>query len=131
MPWAEGRNCAVPAVAGRFWVQTSGAEHSVVTLDVSNPGHPREVARLTLQPDQVPHWIALEPAGRRFVITGYRELAPWVLLAKLNRATGALEIDTTFKAAGAAQPGVYFGSNQWPHGLTGPAVPHGAVFARP
>lgn len=130
-PWIEGRNCAVPVVAGRFWLQTSGAEHSVVSLDISNPGRPREVARLTLQPDQVPHWIALEPSGDRLVITGYRELAPWVLLAKLNRSTGSLEIDTTFKPRGKEQPGVFFGHDQWPHGVTGPAVPHGAVFARP
>jgi hypothetical protein len=65
------------------------------------------------------------------VITGYRELAPWVLLANLDRATGALEIDTTFKAPGAKRAGVYFGRERWPHGATGPAVPHGAVFARP
>lgn len=130
-PWTEGRNCAVPVVAGRFWLQTSGAEHSVVSLDISNPGRPREVSRLTLQPDQVPHWIALEPFGPRLVITGYGELATWVMLADLDRTTGALEIDTTFKAPGAEQAGVNFGRDQWPHGATGPALPHGAVFARP
>jgi hypothetical protein len=130
-PWTEGRYCAVPVVAGRFWLQPSGTEHSVLSLDISNPSRPREVGRLTLQPEQVPHWIALEPSGYRLVITGYRELAPWVLLANLDRATGALEVDTTFKAPGAAQAGVYFGRGQWPHGPTGPAVPHGAVFARP
>jgi hypothetical protein len=106
-------------------------EHSVVSLDISDPAHPREVGRLILRPDQVPHWIALEPSGRRLVITGYRELGPWVLLADLDLATGALELDTTFKAPGAAQPGVYFGRDEWPHGRTGPALPHGAVFARP
>jgi hypothetical protein len=130
-PWTEGQNCAVPVVAGRFWLQTSGAEHSVLSLDISNAGRPREVSRLTLPPDQVPHWIALEPFGHRLVITGYRELAAWVLLAHLDRATGALEIDTTFKAPGAQRAGVYFGRDRWPHGATGPAVPHGAVFARP
>jgi hypothetical protein len=103
----------------------------VVTLDVSDPSHPREVGRLTLQPDQVPHWLALEPSGGRLVITGYRELQPWVLLADFDRETGGLGLDTTFKASGATQSGVYFGRDQWPHGTTGPAVPHGAVFARP
>ena len=131
MPWAEGAYCAVPVVAGRFWLQPSGPEHAVVSLDVSNPGHPREVARLTFQPDQVPHWLALEPSGRRLVITGYRDLAPWVLLADFNPTTGALTLDTTTKAPGATQPGVFFGRDEWPHGRTGPAVPHGAVFARP
>ena len=131
MPWAEGRNCAVPVVAGRFWLQTSGVEHAIVSLDLSDPDHPREVARLNLEPDQVPHWIALEPSGHRLVITGYRELASWVLLADLDRATGALTLDTTFKAPGSTQPGVYFARDEWPHGRTGAAVPHGAVFARP
>ena len=131
-PWSEGRNfCAVPVVAGRFWLQPSGPEHSVLSLDISNPGRPREVSRLTLQPDQVPHWIAIEPSGDRLVITGYKDLAPWVLLATLDRATGALEVDTMFKAVGAKHAGVYFGRERWPHGATGAAVPHGAVFARP
>jgi hypothetical protein len=131
MRWTEGRNCAVPLVAGPFWLQTNGAEHSVVSLDISNSGRPREVARLILRPDQVPHWIALEPSGDRLVITGYREFAPWVLLADLDRVIGGVSIDTTFKAPEAQQAGVYFGRDQWPHGATGPAVPHGAVFARP
>jgi hypothetical protein len=131
LPFTDGRFCAVPVVAGHFWLQTNGGEHSVVSLEISDPSRPREIARLTLGPDQVPHWIALEPSGHRLVITGYRELAPWVLLADLNQATGSLELDTTFKAPGAQHVGVYFGRDQWPHGRTGPAIPHGAVFARP
>jgi hypothetical protein len=131
MPWSEGQHCAVPVVAGRFWLQPSGPEHSIVSLDVSDPARPREPARLTLPPDQIPHWLGLEPSGHRLAITGYRALAPWVLLAHLDRVTGALSLDTTFKAPGAAQPGVYLGRDEWPHGRTGPAVPHGVVFDRP
>jgi hypothetical protein len=130
-PVAEGRFCAVPAVTGHYWLQTTGVEHSVVTLDVTDPSHPREVGRLVLGSDQVPHWIALEPSGNRLVITGYRDLATWVLLADLDRATGRLTLDTTFKVPGAARAGVFFGRAQWPHGATGAALPHGAVFARP
>jgi hypothetical protein len=130
-PWSEGRNCAVPVVSGHFWLQTNGVEHAVVTLDVSDSKRPREVARLALDTNEVPHWVALEPSGDRLVLTGYRDLAPWVLLADFDRSTGQLELDTTFKARHAQRPGVYFGRDQWPHGATGPAVPHGAVFARP
>jgi hypothetical protein len=130
-PWADGRNCAVPVVAGRFWLQTTGVEHAVVSLDVSDPSHPREVGRLVLGPDQVPHWIGLEPSGDRLVITGYRDLATWVLLADLDRGTGRLTLDTTFKAPGAMRAGVDFGRARWPHGATGAALPHGAVFALP
>jgi hypothetical protein len=124
-PWREStqkRLCAVPAVAGRFWIQTSGFEHAIITLDVSNPKQPREVSRLTLDPDEVPHWIALEPGGDRAVITGYEALESRVLLAHLDRATGRLSRD------GAP---LDFARDEWPHGPSGRAIPHGAVFSRP
>lgn len=131
MPWQEPPYCAVPVVAGHFWLQTSGPEHAVLSLDISDPSRPREFSRLTLRPDEIPHWIALEPKGDRLVITGYRELESRVLLAQLNRTTGALRLDTTFKTPGAERPGVDFGRERWPHGPTGRAIPHGAVFSRP
>lgn len=126
----QGRFCAVPVVAGPFWIQTSGTEHSVLSLDVSDPGQPREVGRLTLQPDEIPHWIALEPDGERLVITGYGELGSRVLMARLDRTSGELSLDTTFTTPGAERPGVDFGREAWPHGPTGRAIPHGAVFSR-
>jgi hypothetical protein len=120
----------VPAVAGRFWLQTSGPDHAVIGLDVSDPSRPREVSRLTLAPTEVPHWIALEPDGDRLVITGYESLETRVLLARVDRRTGALQLDKTFTTPGSTRPGVDFGRIVWPHGATGPAIPHGAVFSR-
>jgi len=130
-PWQEPPFCAVPVVVRHFWLQPSGPEHAVLSLDVSDPGRPREVSRLTLRPDEIPHWIALEPSGDRVVITGYRALESRVLLAQLERTTGALRLDTTFRTPGAERPGVDFGRERWPHGPTGRAIPHGAVFSRP
>ena len=130
-PWQKPPYCAVPVVAGNFWLQTSNPDHSVVSLDISDPRRPQEVSRLTLEPNQIPHWIALEPTGDRLVITGYRELESRVLLAKLDRRTGALRLDSTFKPRGGEKPGVDFGRARWPHGETGRAIPHGAVFSRP
>jgi hypothetical protein len=130
-PWQAPPYCAVPVVAGHFWLQTSGPEHAVISLDISDPGHPREVGRLTLRSDEIPHWIALEPNGDRLVITGYEQIESRVLLARLDRTTGALRLDTTFKTRGTEQPGVDFGRERWPHGRTGRAIPHGAVFNRP
>jgi hypothetical protein len=134
-PWDETRDarrfCAVPVLVEHFWIQTSGPEHAVISLDVSDPRHPREVGRLALGPDDVPHWIAIEPGGDRLVITGYNALESRVLLARIDRRTGALSLDTSFKAAGASEPGVDFGRAVWPHGSTGKAIPHGAVFSRP
>jgi len=130
-PWKEPPYCAVPVVAGHFWLQTNGPEHAVVSLDISDPSHPREAGRLTLGPDEIPHWIALEPSGDRLVITGYEGIESRVLLAQVDRTNGALRLDTTFTTAGAARTGVDFGRERWPHGPTGRAIPHGAVFSRP
>ena len=52
------------------------------------------------------------------------------LMARIDRATGALRLDEAFTTPGAARPGVDFGRDTWPHGATGPAIPHGAVFSR-
>jgi hypothetical protein len=130
-PWNAPPFCAVPVVAGHFWLQSIGPEHAVVSLDIADPGRPREVSRLTLAPGEVPHWIGLEPDGDRVVITGYRDLESRVLLARLDRATGVLRLDSAFMPPGAGRPGVDFAREQWPHGTTGRAIPHGAVFSRP
>jgi hypothetical protein len=130
-PAADARRfCAVPVLVDHFWIQTSGPEHAVISLDVSDPRTPREVGRLQLGPDDVPHWIAIEPGGDRLVITGYAAIESRVLLARLDRRTGALSLDAGFRAPGATEPGVDFGRAAWPHGATGKAIPHGAVFSR-
>jgi hypothetical protein len=54
-PRKDGTNCAVPVVAGQFWIVTVPAWSAVVSLDISDPAHPREVSRVTLGPDAVPH----------------------------------------------------------------------------
>jgi hypothetical protein len=129
-PWTERPFCAVPVLAGHFWIQTLGAEHALVTLDLSDPRHAREVSRLSFGPKQVPHWIALEPDGDRVVLTGYQDLESRVMLLHFNRATGALTLDSTFMARGDSLPGLSLDREQWPHGATGRAIPHGAVFSR-
>jgi hypothetical protein len=126
----EGTNCALPIVSGRYWVQTVPDAHALVSLDVSDADRPREVHRLTLGPADGPHWIALDPSGRRIVISGGSgTLERRVLIATLDPATGALALDERFRDAGANTPGITFDRARWPHGSTGAAVPHGAVFS--
>jgi hypothetical protein len=133
--WAgefAGKNfCAVPDVVGRFWIQPSGPEHAVISLDVSDPDHPREVSRLVLGDTDAPHWIAAEPDGDRLIVTGYGGLESRALMARIDRATGALRLDAAFTTPGAVRAGVDLGRDVWPHGATGRAIPHGAVFSRP
>jgi hypothetical protein len=104
---------------------------AVVSLDISNPAAPREVSRITLGSDDVPHWIAIEPNQRRVVITGYRSLKTRVLLATFDPTTGTLALDERFRAEGSSEPGFRMERTTWPHGGTYDAIPHGALFSRP
>ena len=127
-----GGECALPVVAGRYWVATDTSVPGLVSLDMSNPRKPKEVARLTLPKDQLPHWISLAPDGERIVISGGKEaLETRVLLARIDRSTGELRLVERFRDKGAGEPGVSFDRKAWPHGETGRALPHGAVFSLP
>jgi hypothetical protein len=130
-PRKAGTSCAVPVVAGKYYLITVPAWSAVVSLDVSDPQRPREVSRLTFGADDVPHWIGIEPNHRRVVITGYRSLRTRVLISRFDEGTGVLTLDEGFRAAGSAEPGVRMEGIAWPHGGSGAAVPHGAVFSRP
>jgi len=129
--WQEDQLCAIPVTTGHFWVQTLGAEHAVITLDISDPLHPREVSRVSFGPNDVPHWIALEPNEHRILLTGYAGLTTRLMLLDFNPETGALAVDSTFKEPGASVPGFSFARSTWPHGVSGTAIPHGAVFNLP
>ncbi|MCA0375581.1 MAG: selenium-binding family protein [Gemmatimonadetes bacterium] len=130
-PRKPGTSCAVPVVAGSYYLITVPAWSAVVSLDVSDPQRPREVSRVTLGPDEVPHWIGLEPNQQRVVITGYQGMKTRVLLARFDIRTGALTLDTRFHPPGSTAPGFRMEGVAWPHGGRGAAVPHGAVFSRP
>lgn len=124
----DDTRCFVPVVIGDYWLQALGHTPIVVVLDVSDPDHPREVSRLRLLDGDVPHWLAASEDGRRVVITGFNGLERRLLLALFDPATGVLQVDERFGAGGLA--GVSFDRADWPHGASGPAIPHGSVFSR-
>lgn len=130
-PKKEGTNCAIPVVSGDHYLVTVPAWSAVVSLDISDPAHPREVSRVTFDSTDVPHWIGVDAAGRRVVVTGYGTMEHRVELLHLDPATGALRRDTRFRERGARTPGIRLDRQQWPHGGNAPGVPHGAVFGRP
>jgi hypothetical protein len=115
------KSCAVPVVAGHYWVIAVGSLPGLVALDISDPSHPREASRLVLNADWMPHWLSLAPDGRRIVITGFKKMRSKILLATIDPADGKLALTGTIDFDRAA----------WPHGATGAAIPHGTVFARP
>ena len=130
-PRKAGTYCAIPIVAGHYYLVTVPAWNAVVSLDISNPAAPREASRVTLGPEDVPHWISMSPDHRRVVITGYRGMKHRVMIARFDSATGQLAVDGRFREEGVTQPGFRMDDKAWPHGGTAKGIPHGAVFSRP
>jgi hypothetical protein len=127
-----GGECALPVVAGNYWVATDTSIPGLISLDMTNPRRPKEVSRLILSKGQLPHWISLAPDGERIVNSGGQEaLETRVMLARVEPSTGRLRLDASFRDKGASEPGVTFDRKGWPHGETGRALPHGAVFSLP
>lgn len=130
-PRKKDTYCAIPVIAGQYYLVTVPAWHAVVSLDISNPAKPREVSRAVLGGQDVPHWIAVEPNHRRVVITGYGNMMHRIVLANFDTATGRLEIDGRFRDDGATEPGLRMDDKSWPHGGNSVGIPHGAVFSLP
>jgi hypothetical protein len=115
--------CALPVVAGHYWVQTDTGLPGLVSLDVSNPAKPRVADRLKFAAGEEPHWISLAPDGRRIIISsGKKALQKKLMMARIDPRTGKLALERKFS--------VSFDRKSWPHGDSGPAIPHGAVFSR-
>jgi hypothetical protein len=129
-PKKKDTYCAIPVIAGHYYLVTVPAWSAVVSLDISDPAHPREVSRVSLDSADVPHWIAISPDHRRVVLTGYGDLAHRILILDFDPVTGALALDERFREPGAPAPGFRMDDKTWPHGGTAKAVPHGAVFSR-
>jgi selenium binding protein SBP56 len=119
--------CAVPVVVGHYWIQTVGALPGLIALDVSNPAKPVEVSRLVIDSRfPMPHWLAADRKSDRLVLTG--DEGSWVLVARADPNTGKLSLDDSFREPGAAIPGISFDRREWPHGKSGRAIVHGALF---
>lgn len=73
-------------------------------------------------------WISPDPLSDRVVVTDQGDGAPIVKVARFNQTTGTLSWDAKFKDAGATVPGVSYHRTNWPNGVTGMPMPHGAVF---
>ncbi len=119
--------CAVPVVIGKYWIQTDPSLPGLITLDISDPAKPVEVSRLVLgERFKKTHWIAADRNADRVVATGNN--LSWVLIANIDMTTGKISVDENFRMKGARFPGIDFDRPRWPHGATGKAFVHGALF---
>jgi len=124
----ENFGCSVPIIAGKFWIMPIAYAHRYVTLDISNPNHPVEVASFPTDTSFYPHWIAADPNSDRVVVTDQGDGPGMVAIMHLDRSTGRLTWDEKFRDAGSAKHGVSYRRASWPNGVKGMAMPHGALF---
>lgn len=125
---SAGIGCSVPVVKGRFWIVPVAYGHEIVVLDVADPARPVEVFRLPTEPSYFPHWLAADPRSDRLVVTDQGDGEPRILMLHVDSETGRLSWDERFREAGADRPGVSFDRVVWPHGPSGKAYAHGALF---
>lgn len=120
--------CSVPTIIGHFMVLPVMFSETILVLDISDPTHIKEVSRFNT-PGYEPHWAAADPGASRIVVTS-SGLAPTytVLIFNFDAEVGQLSLDESFGSAEFPRAGVSFYRESWPHGETGTAVPHAALF---
>lgn len=120
-------DCGVPVLAGNYWVTPIGKQQELVVFDVSRPTQPRVVSRLATDSTFRPHWLAADPGSDRIIVGGENGGEDRMLMARLDPATGRLTWDATFNGANG-EVGISFSRESWPHGRTGAAFAHAALF---
>lgn len=130
-PMGPQDDCAIPVVVEHYYLVTVTSLHSVVVLDIADPGAPKEVSRVAFGPTDMPHWISVSPDTRRVVVTGSGGMEHRVEILRFDAATGQLSLDERFREEGASVSGFRMDDKAWPHGGTSKGTPHGAVFSRP
>jgi hypothetical protein len=119
--------CGVPVVVGKYWVQTDPSLPGLIVLDVSDPAKPVEVSRLVFDARfSKSHWVAADRRSHRLVVTGNHR--SWVLIVNIDPNTGKLTLDKNWKLKNTGGPGIDFDRSVWPHGSSGKAIVHGALF---
>ncbi|MEO1151263.1 MAG: hypothetical protein AAFW83_09780 [Pseudomonadota bacterium] len=127
--------CGIPVRVGRYWVQPAGFLNAVVVLDLADPDAPREVFRLKTPDDFRPHWLAKDPASNRLVLGAELGGEQGFFILRIDETTGRLGFDPAFRDK---KPGRVFdrptsgyvslNRDDWPHGKSGPAWGHAALF---
>lgn len=129
VPAGQLGSCGIPLVVGHYWLMAVGAMHAVIALDIRDPAHPVEVARLQADSIFRPHWLAKDPGSDRIVVGAENGGEQRMLLAHVDSATGQLRWDERLKLADGTL-GISFLRAEWPHGRTGNAFGHAALFRR-
>ena len=120
-------SCGVPVVFENYWLMPVGQLHAVIVLDIADPATPREVFRLRTPETFNPHWLARDPRSNRLVLGAELGGEEGFYLLRFDARTGRLSFDPAVEGGG--QTGYLSLTNQsWPHGPSGPAWGHAALF---
>lgn len=120
--------CSVPVVIGNHWIMPVAWSQMVVVLDVSDPSAPRELTRLLMPNDFNAHWAADDPTSNRIVIGAETDHEKGVYILIHDPATGRLTFDSSVSPSGAPPGYIDLSAQSWPHGASGPARAHAALF---
>ena len=121
--------CGVPLLIGKWWIMPVGGSHEFIVYDVSDPHKPRRASTLRTDSTFFPHWMSREDGSDRIVLSAEGK-HPSVRMVRFDSTTGTLTWDARFREKPDGPPGVSFDRAEWPHGRSGAAQPHGAVFSR-
>jgi len=128
--------CSVPLVMGHYWIMPIMLARKIVVLNIADPSHPTVVATVATDSTFGPHWSSRDPGSDRVAFTSviWPEMGlhgdPRILIARFDSTTGALTWDARFSDPATGRLGIDLGRADWPHGATGPAMPHGVFFRR-
>lgn len=123
------RACSVPSIVGNYWVMPVQMADEVVVLDISDLTDVKEVFNFKTDKGFMPHYSMNEPGSNRIALTGFMGKDARVMMMLIDTETGALSWDETFRDTETGGLGVNFSRASWPHGDTGPAMPHGIVWS--
>ena len=119
--------CAVPVIVGHYWLMPVGALHAVISLDISDPAHPFEVSRIIAPGDFASHWLAKDPQSNRLILGQEVGHENRMLMLRVDPVTGKLWWEESLRSDDGSL-GISFVRASWPHGNTGEATGHAALF---
>ena len=120
--------CSVPVVIGTHWIMPVAWSQSVFVLDVADPSAPREIARLAMPLEFNAHWAAKDPASNRIVVGAETDKEKGVFILLHDPATGRLAFDPSIGSSSGTPGYLDLEARDWPHGPSGPARAHAALF---
>lgn len=123
MNWPDMVACGVTTVVGDHYIVPVGMSDRVISVDVSDPLHPVSMDTIYVGDGFSPHWAQVDPGTNRFILTGNGPSGPMVRLYHVDANTGEITPDDDFGSLDLER-------EVWPHGASGPAAPHAALFGR-